>query len=60
MTKPQGEEKYLEHIQMPKSKRFEKYHVPVTVVRLHGVIWRGDLLTWGKNKQTNIYNKLST
>lgn len=54
MTKPQCEEKHLEHIQMPKSKRFEKYNVPMTVVCLHGEIWRGDLLTWGKNKQTNI------
>ena len=52
MKKTQAEKKYLEHIEKLKGKRFEKDNVPVTVVRVHGVMWREDLpfflLTWGK------------
>lgn len=40
----QAEKKYLEHIEMLKDKRFEKGNAAVTLVCLHGVMWKEDLL----------------
>lgn len=40
MKKTQAEKKYLKQIEKLKGKRFEKDRVPITVVCLHGVMWR--------------------